>query len=127
MSATNSPDVFHADIYPGLCDAVSPTTASTLELLDVSDDMTAEQEILPVAATATNVRDLGEEFTQLQATLLDASKGVTEGMDAEYKRLMQQCEFFLIDMGWLQHNELFFCKTPHPEAPAFIVAWIMNA
>ncbi|KAF9232477.1 hypothetical protein BU15DRAFT_37458, partial [Melanogaster broomeanus] len=41
--------------------------------------------------------------------------------------LMQQCQGFLVDMGWLRNGETFFCSTPCREAPTFIVAWIMNA
>jgi hypothetical protein len=40
---------------------------------------------------------------------------------------MIQCESFLVQMGWLQNGDSFFGATPRREAPAFIVAWIMNA
>jgi hypothetical protein len=89
----NSSDSHSPDIYPGLSDAMSPNLSDgeALEAFDVSDDMSAEQETLfpnsPVGlATAKDVGDLNNDFAQLQVTLLEASKGVTEGTDAEYKR-----------------------------------------
>ncbi|KAI6019836.1 hypothetical protein F5J12DRAFT_890134 [Pisolithus orientalis] len=113
------------DSYPGLCHAVSPSEASPLELLDVSYDMTSEQQTLPGPVCGSV--DTNNEFSAFQAMLLDASKGVTEGMDAEYKCLMQQCQRFLVGMGWLRGDESFYSNQPHHDAPTFIIAWIMNA
>ncbi|KIJ08191.1 hypothetical protein PAXINDRAFT_158207 [Paxillus involutus ATCC 200175] len=126
MSDLISTPTFDVGCFPGLRDAMSPGGTSTLELQEVADDVAAEQETLPVSEAATDVDELGPEFAQLQATLLEASKGVTDGTDMEYKRLMQQCEAFLVSMGLLRNGEVFFCRTPRREVPTFIVAWIMN-
>ncbi|KAF9234579.1 hypothetical protein BU15DRAFT_52476 [Melanogaster broomeanus] len=40
---------------------------------------------------------------------------------------MNQCESFLIGVGWLKDGDSFFSATPRCEAPTFIVVWIMNA
>lgn len=87
--------------------------------------MTSEQQTLPGPICGSV--DTNNEFSAFQATLLDASKGVTEGTDAEYKRLMQQCQRFLVGMGWLRGDESFYSNQPHRDAPTFIIAWIMNA
>lgn len=86
MSDLISTPTFNVGCFPGLRDAMSPGGASTLELQEVADDVAAEQETLPVSEAATDVDELGPEFAQLQATLLEASKGVTDGTDMEYKR-----------------------------------------
>ncbi|KAJ8581897.1 hypothetical protein M405DRAFT_868294 [Rhizopogon salebrosus TDB-379] len=58
---------------------------------------------------------------------MEASKGVTEGTDAEYKRLMNACLSFLNGTGLLGANEEVFSKKPWADMPWLIVAWIMNA
>ncbi|KAI6146291.1 hypothetical protein BKA82DRAFT_142698 [Pisolithus tinctorius] len=110
--------------YPGLCHAVSLSKALPLKLLDVSYDMTSKQQTLPSPVCGSI--NTNNEFSAFQATLLDASKGVTEGMDVEYKHLMQQCQRFLVGMGWLQGDELFYSNQPHRDVLTFIIAWIMN-
>ncbi|KAG1869936.1 hypothetical protein F4604DRAFT_1584203 [Suillus subluteus] len=98
---------------------------------DIAEDVCAEQEtLLPggnkgggIAATSIDAPD----FAMLQSTLMEASKGVTEGTDNEYKRLMNLCLSFLIGIHLLGPDKDFFIKKPRPDSPWLIVAWIMNA
>jgi hypothetical protein len=67
----------------------NPLTAfplSPLDCQDVSDNLNAQREPLSLAETATDVSSSRPHFAQLQATVLDASKGVTDSTDAEYRR-----------------------------------------
>ncbi|KAG2363600.1 hypothetical protein BDR07DRAFT_1483459 [Suillus spraguei] len=57
---------------------------------------------------------------------MEASKGVTEGTDAEYKRLMNSCLVFAVGTRLLGTDEECFSKRPQPNAPWIIIAWIMN-
>jgi hypothetical protein len=69
--------------FPGLRDAVLPSPPPTagLDMEDIEEDITAEQE------TLLDVMPSKEpDGAQLQTTLMEASKGVTEGTDAEYRR-----------------------------------------
>jgi len=64
---------------------------------DVADDVEGEQETIPNIelgdyAASTNAKGEGtsangEQMSHLQNSLRDASKGVSEGTDSEYKRL----------------------------------------
>ena len=87
--------------FPGLRDAVLPSATAGLDIEDIEEDVTAEQETLTDMPTPTNEEpDSGvqpeqattsrsinaPDFAQLQTTLIEASKGVTERTDAEYKR-----------------------------------------
>lgn len=49
------------------------------------DNLNAERETLSFEEATMDVSNLAE-FAQLQATLLEASKGITENTDAEYRR-----------------------------------------
>lgn len=118
---------------------------------DITEDACAEQEtLLPegneagsIGATSIDAPD----FVMLQSTLMEASKGVTEGTDNEYKRyvavlclsqarrqflhgplnrLMNSCLSFLVVIHLLGPDEDFFTKKPRPDSPWLIVAWIMN-
>ena len=73
---------------PGLQEPVASltTTGSPLECQDISDDLNAEWETLSLEEATMDVSSSGPEFAQLQATLLEASKGVTDSTDAEYRR-----------------------------------------
>lgn len=73
--------------FPGLHEAMdSLTTAgSPLDCQDVSDDLNAERETLSLEEAAADVSSSGPQFAQLQATLLAASKGVTDSTDIEYR------------------------------------------
>jgi hypothetical protein len=84
-------------------------------------------------------------FSQLNDTVRNASKGVTEGTDAEYKRSVsmattifvlhfiflgdsQMARFisFLTQKGLIKTGESFFSSTPHRNSPLYIAAWIMD-
>ena len=101
-----------ASYYSSLRNAVLQASATDagLEMEDVEEDVVAEQETLielPTDEDTLKEQDLdivmpqlepassgtqanrlidSPSFTQLQTTLMEASKGVTEGTDAEYKR-----------------------------------------
>ncbi|KAJ7107690.1 hypothetical protein C8R44DRAFT_885104 [Mycena epipterygia] len=66
------------------------------------------------------------DMTAMRAVITEASKGVVDGTDAEYKRHHKLCEAFLQSKGFLKEGEKFFTDTPHKDAPALIVAWIMD-
>lgn len=75
--------------FPGLRDAVLPSAEVGLNMEDIEEDVAAERETLIIqpATTTTSGRSIdAPDFAQLQTTLMEASKGVTEGTDAEYKR-----------------------------------------
>ncbi|KAG1825453.1 uncharacterized protein BJ212DRAFT_1294889 [Suillus subaureus] len=100
--------------------SVLPLTTDLKMNANIEEDVTAEQETLidpeQSALTMTMNRSMdASEFTKLQVTLMEASKGITEGMDAEYKRTRL-----------LGPDKDFFNKRPQPNAPWVIVAWIMN-
>ncbi|KAH7903548.1 hypothetical protein BJ138DRAFT_1107580 [Hygrophoropsis aurantiaca] len=115
--------------FAGVLEAINPHDNEERPVQDeVDDDIDAEQ------ATLTETPTLGGDaggtshrFTQIQATLLEASKGVTEGTDLEYKRLMKLCTAFLIAERLIQPGEEFFTASPLSHAPWFITAWIMNS
>jgi hypothetical protein len=71
--------------------SVLPFTADLEMDANIEEDVAAEQETLigpeQSASTMTVNRSMdASEFAKLQTTLMGASKGITEGTDAEYKR-----------------------------------------
>jgi hypothetical protein len=126
---------------------------------EVIDDYEGEQETLLSCCAdvepGDEEEDLGMDidddgdmenngFLQLNNTVRNASKGVTEGTDAEYKRSvsmatisltdfiisgdsqMAQCISFLTQKGLIKTGESFFSSTPDPNSPVYISAWIMD-
>ncbi|KAK7013549.1 hypothetical protein R3P38DRAFT_3322519 [Favolaschia claudopus] len=85
---------------------------------EIEDDIEAEGETLP--------EDSIYDVSQLQEHLLDASKGVTNETDKEYRRLMKQCLQFLKDNKLIQDDNKFFSKSPSALTPFCICAWIMH-
>ncbi|KAK7037921.1 hypothetical protein R3P38DRAFT_3311188 [Favolaschia claudopus] len=85
---------------------------------EIEDDIEAEGETLP----ADSIYDV----SQLQEHLLDASKGVTNETDKEYRRLMKQCVQFLKENKLIQEDDKFFSKSPNALVPFCICAWIMH-
>jgi hypothetical protein len=87
--------------FPGLRDAVLPSPTAGLDMEDIKEDVAAERETL-MDVTPSKEPDGAQlergtpdstsksinqpDFAQMQTTLMEASKGVTEGTDAEYKR-----------------------------------------
>ncbi|KAG1723372.1 uncharacterized protein EDB91DRAFT_1162558 [Suillus paluster] len=96
--------------FPGLCGVLSGS-ATGLEIDEIEEDVAAEQETI----------------IEPGAGLKTANTGVTDGTDAEYKRLMNSCVSFAIRIRLLGPDEEFFSKRPRADAPLVIVAWIMNA
>lgn len=91
-----------------------------------------EEEMLNAAYLVQSLHDKGlsesgEKMDEnMMKTIQDASKGVTEGTDAEYRRLMNSCEMFLHEKKLLSEGIPFFSATPHQDAAYFIVAWILD-
>jgi hypothetical protein len=56
------------------------TTRSSLDCQDVSDGLNAEWETLSLEEATMDVSSSGPQFAQLQAMLLEVSKGVTDSM-----------------------------------------------
>ncbi|KAG0703362.1 hypothetical protein DFH29DRAFT_874485 [Suillus ampliporus] len=88
--------------FPGVCAILPLASASSIEMDDIAEDIAAEQETFvelsgnePVPPAPSKSMD-GCDFTKLQLTLIDASKGVTKGTNMEYKRLMNACVVFLV-------------------------------
>ncbi|KAF8234170.1 hypothetical protein L208DRAFT_1263299 [Tricholoma matsutake] len=97
---------------------------------EIEDDVDGEHEALGLPTDADNDHeqeaDIVEDFQQLQSTLQDASKGVSEGTHNEYKSQANHCVDFLIKQGLIKKREEFLQEMPHPQSPWFICAWIMN-
>ncbi|KIN97789.1 hypothetical protein M404DRAFT_31997 [Pisolithus tinctorius Marx 270] len=65
------------------------STTGMLNDMDIADDTMAKCDALNPGLTTRSELSLGDfttNFAELQATLQDASKGITEGMAAEYQR-----------------------------------------
>ncbi|KAG1834301.1 hypothetical protein DFJ58DRAFT_869142 [Suillus subalutaceus] len=84
--------------FLGLHGLLMPATVSSPEMDDITEDFTAEQETMLAEPrkSNTNITSTTSESchavgtssidTTLQSTLMEASKGVTEGTNAKYKR-----------------------------------------
>lgn len=77
--------------FPGLCGVLSGS-ATGLEIDEIEEDVAAEQETIIEPGAGLKTANTGSidtpDFVKLQMTLMEASKGVTDGTDAEYKRWM---------------------------------------
>ncbi|PPR02923.1 hypothetical protein CVT26_009778 [Gymnopilus dilepis] len=51
---------------------------------------------------------------------------VAEGTDRCYRRLMNQFDAWLVEQGLMEEGATIFSRPTHEEAPAFIIAWIMQ-
>ncbi|KAG1816276.1 hypothetical protein EV424DRAFT_1348245 [Suillus variegatus] len=74
-----------AKTVPGLCGLLPSASASSLEMDNIAEDVTAKRETLvdvPLQSVLSRPTDSTIDFTKLQSMLMDASKGVTEGMDS---------------------------------------------
>ncbi|KAJ7791078.1 hypothetical protein B0H14DRAFT_3423125 [Mycena olivaceomarginata] len=113
------PHVFEA-LYQAIHDPDNPDRPPSSE---IEEDLEAEGETLP---------DDGEEpaapfdLAQLREYLLEASKGVTNETEKEYKRLMRRCLTFLKEKNLIKAEDGFFTKTPDALVPFCICAWIMH-
>jgi hypothetical protein len=71
--------------FPGVYQAINPSDKrQEPEELEVTDDLEGEQESL--LETTQQDDDGDTRMSDLRDTLLQASKGVTEGTDSEYQR-----------------------------------------
>lgn len=71
--------------FLGLCGLLPSASASSLEIDNIAEDVTAKRETLvdvPLQSVLSRPTDSTIDFTKLQSMLMDASKGVTEGMDS---------------------------------------------
>ncbi|KAJ7602151.1 hypothetical protein FB45DRAFT_761277 [Roridomyces roridus] len=81
------------------------------------------------------------DIAELQGVLAEASKGVTEDTDKEYKRqvsihlaiarltdfrLMNKCREYLISVKLIKPGDAFFTKNPGDLTPLCICLWIMS-
>ncbi|KAJ6533267.1 hypothetical protein B0H10DRAFT_2247293 [Mycena sp. CBHHK59/15] len=66
------------------------------------------------------------DVSAMRGVLAEASKGVADSTDAEYKRLIIAAEKFVHSENLLKDGESLFTNKPHEDAAWFIVAWIMN-
>ncbi|KAJ7664879.1 PIN domain-like protein [Mycena rosella] len=108
---------------PGHCqDFIDLTTP------EPEEDIEAEGETIPDDAELEEDTETpgGFDITKLQENLLEASKGVTNETDKEYKRLMQRCLKFLRGNKLIKESDKFFTNTPNKLVPLCICAWIMH-
>ncbi|KAG2755634.1 hypothetical protein P692DRAFT_20716943 [Suillus brevipes Sb2] len=115
------------ETYPGLYNALA-TPDTALELDDVVDDVAAEQETLTSPEVSADNGSTGatDELSSLRETLKHISKGISDGTESEYKRLISNCDTFLREHGFLQDGKSLFSRPPRQEAAYLIVAWIMD-
>ncbi|KAF8209885.1 hypothetical protein K438DRAFT_1960107 [Mycena galopus ATCC 62051] len=114
------PAVFAA-IHQAIHDPDNPDRPHIGEIVD---DLEAEGETLP--DEFEDDTPAAFDLSQLQDFLQDASKGVTNDTDKEYKRLMQKCLKFLKENKLIKENDTFFSNTPDKLVPFCICAWIMH-
>ncbi|KAJ7484462.1 hypothetical protein FB451DRAFT_998133, partial [Mycena latifolia] len=95
---------------------------------EVTDDLEAEGETIPDDAELDEDPEApdGFDLSKLQENLMEASKGVTNETDKEYKRLMQRCLKFLREKKLIRETDKFFTNAPHKLVPLCICAWIMD-
>ncbi|KAJ7826600.1 hypothetical protein B0H14DRAFT_2368119 [Mycena olivaceomarginata] len=90
---------------------------------EITDDLEAEGETL-----VDDIEPMADVFdvSKLKEFLLDASKGVTNETEKEYKRLMRRCQEFLKSKRLIKADDEFFTTKPGPLVPLHICAWIMD-
>ncbi|KAJ7029853.1 hypothetical protein C8F04DRAFT_1264576 [Mycena alexandri] len=95
---------------------------------EVTDDIEAEGETIPDYVEEDEDTDAPSTFdiSKLQDFLLEASKGVTEDTDLQYKRLMQRCLKFWKENKLIKETDKFFTTAPNALVPLCICAWIMS-
>ncbi|KAG6826038.1 hypothetical protein H0H92_001351 [Tricholoma furcatifolium] len=76
----------------------------------------------------TDSRELKDsiKFETIKKAVADASRGVTDKTDSEYRGQMNLCVTFLRKHKLIREDEEFFCTTPRSDAPQLIVVWIMD-
>jgi hypothetical protein len=147
------PTYHHQSDLNGVFNFIQPSNHQTSEYQpatgEVEDDMEGEQETIPSPTLSDEQEPLGivqdheVDLSGLLRTVSEMSKGVSDGTHAEYMRydllfinctlalltlycrLMTNCEGFLVSKGLVTQGN-FFSAMPHPNAPVYIVAWIMD-
>src|SRR6267154_5817173 len=111
--------------FPGLCSMLPSVVGLNMD--DVEEDVAAEQETLikpsgtkelsdgitqPVATTTSTSGSVNApDLAKLQMTLIEASKGVMEGTDAEYKRCVYSCSSCVNHLHSPQVDECMCCLS----------------
>ncbi|KAJ7434192.1 hypothetical protein B0H11DRAFT_1757965 [Mycena galericulata] len=97
---------------------------------EVINDIEGEGETIPDAEQDETNENTSPpvvfNISQLQEHLLEASKGVTNETDKEYRRLMRRCLIFLREKGLIKASDEFFTSSPDKLVPLCICAWIMH-
>jgi hypothetical protein len=127
---------------------------------EISDDCDGEQETIDLQTSESLCEDSDNdsdddededdkqthaEFAKLADVVKNASKGVTEGTDSEYRRFlllscllwvlssdhcstsqMAKCIQFLVSKKLIHDGDAFFSASPGENTPLLITAWIMD-
>ncbi|KII83176.1 hypothetical protein PLICRDRAFT_180671 [Plicaturopsis crispa FD-325 SS-3] len=106
--------------FAGVRTAVkSADSTDPIDVGQIQDDIDGEQDCYPPVPPISGAR-------KLEDVMRDASKGVTDATDAEYKRLNKQCTVFMRDQGLIAKDAEFFSSNPITNALLYIAAWIMH-
>jgi hypothetical protein len=121
MASHLSDDTLLSDpTFAGLFSALNPENDTEQpSATQIVDDYEAEQDTFDLhgganvnsSAPSSNDKDMGKassgpEFSELQETVKNASKGVTEGTDGEYRRFA----YFTMYFFYLQHFQPITCQ-----------------
>ena len=141
---------FDKDDVPSAAEVVDDYEGEqeTLDLQNNAGDNGGEDDADDNSSEDAN-EDAGDEasvgFSGLKDVVKNASKGITEGTDAEYRRSENNCPYFLSVCFLLLHtsqmakchqflvakklidgSKPFFSAAPCDNAPLLITAWIMD-
>ncbi|THU80404.1 hypothetical protein K435DRAFT_809901 [Dendrothele bispora CBS 962.96] len=96
---------------------------------DEGDDSCIEEDNDTIQGTSveSGIGSTANLDSATRGVLKDASKGITEGTEAEYKRLMRQMDTFLVEKNFLPPGQFFTMNPLHPDSAEFIVAFIMHS
>ena len=116
---------------------------------DIDDDIEGEKETIP-NLTEDELQQPDQSprpfAAKWWASIVSASKGVTEKTDSEYQRLVisihlivlitsidlifsrlaKQCATFLISHRLIKTAEEFLCSKPPDDSDIYIISWIMQ-
>jgi hypothetical protein len=105
VSLPSDDDLLTNPQFAGLFQRLSPDKEDDVpSATEVVDDYEGEQETLDLQTSACDDNDLenGEEVSagvsELEDVVKNASKGVTEGTDGEYRRCEHNCPSFLLSL-----------------------------
>ncbi|KAJ3964605.1 hypothetical protein EV361DRAFT_955789 [Lentinula raphanica] len=116
-------DISSDKAYEGLLDAIRVDPQTTpAEILDDLEENYDNADLGLTSSTGSSI-----DLSELNKSVREISKGVSEKTAKEYHRLMKQCESFLVENQMIDKDSAFFCDTPHPQAAVYLVAWIMDS